>query len=118
MVVYMLGCYFAFGFLVPPSEEKAAHYFRLAADAGDVDAQYDLGVLLLHANAEEAARYFKLSAEQGNADAQYNLGLCYYRGFGVSPSREEAIRYLELAVKQRQPKAAQALELVLIETSV
>ena len=100
--------------MFPPSTEQAIYHIRLAAGAGIADAQYDLGVLLLPTHAEEAVRYFKLAAEQGNADAKYNLGLCYVGGMGVAPSREEAIRYLELAVAQKQPKAAQALELVLM----
>ncbi len=95
------------------------HHFRIAADAGIADAQYDLGVLLLNGKGnskseEEAIRYFKLAAEQGNGDAQYNLGVCYYQGRGVAVSHEEAIRYLELAVRHKHPKAAEALERVMM----
>ena len=115
---YMLGCYSVFGFLSPPSEERAAHYFQLAADAGIADAQYDLAVLLLAGKSEQQAiHYFKLAAAQGNADAEYNLGVCYYHGLGVSPSRDEAIRYLEQAVRKRQSKAAAALEVVIMAPS-
>ncbi len=115
----MLGCYFAIGLIFPPSEEEAARYFRIAADAGVADAQYDLGVLLLLGkepiqSEKEAVHYFKLAAEQEHPDAQYNLGVCYYQGLGVCVSQEEAIRYLELAVKQKQAKAAEALERVLL----
>ena len=46
--------------------------------------------------------------------AQYNLGVCYYQGRGVAVSHEEAIHYLELAVRQKQPKAAEALEVVMM----
>lgn len=113
------SCYYVFGFLFSPSEETTVHYFRLAAEAGVADAQYDLGVLLLDGKGtfkseEEAVRYFKLAADQGNADAQYNLGICYYQGRGVAESHEEAIRYLELAVRQKQPKATEALEIVMM----
>ena len=114
---YLLGCYFAFGFLFPPSETEALHYFRLAADGGIVEAQYNLAIFLLHEKeTEKAVHYFKLAAHQGNADAQYNLGICYYKGLGTSASRDKAIHYLELALEQGQSKASEALETVLMNS--
>jgi TPR repeat protein len=113
----MLGCYFAFGLWVPSSDEQAVHYFQLAAEAGIAEAQYDLGVCLLLGKGtlkleEEAVRYFKLASEQGNADAHYNLGICYYQGLGIAVSKNHAIHFLEMAVRGKQPKAAEALETI------
>jgi uncharacterized protein len=117
---YMMGCYFALGLLFAPCEESAIHYFRISADANDAEAQYNLGTLLLKTQAakfmQEGASYLQLSANQGNADAQYNLGLCYFKGIGVTQSHEKAVYYLELAVKQKHPKAASSLEHVLMTT--
>ena len=64
----------------------------------------------------EAVHYFKLAADRGHADAQYNLGICYYEGLGCEKSRDQAIEYLELAVRQKQPKAKEALESILMAT--
>lgn len=106
---YMVGCYFAFGFSFPISLEDAAYFFRLAADDGVADAQYDLAVLLLSSDANEAVDYFKLAAEQENADAHYNLGVCYAQGLGIAASQSEALKHLEIAAKLGQPKAEAAL---------
>ena len=112
---YMLGCYYAFGFLSEPSKELAMYYFRLAAEAGIADAQHNLAVILLtEKKAEEAVHYFTLAAKQGHADAQYNLGVCYCQGLGCVFSHDESIRCLELAFKQKHPKAAKALEYVMM----
>ena len=55
---------------------------RALADQGDVDAQFNLGVM--YDNGEgvpqdyaEAVRWYRLAAEQGNASAQFNLGSMY-----------------------------------------
>lgn len=113
---YMIGCYYALGFIPPASEEKAIAHFRLAADGGIADAQYNLGVILLADSQKvlEAVQYLKLAAKQNQADAQYNLGVCYFLGIGCPLSHDDAIHYLELAVRQKQPKAANMLEKVML----
>lgn len=114
--IYMLGVYALMGFgEEAPSEEKALRFLKEAASRGVVDAQYNLGVLLLQNNDPEAIQYFKQAAEQESADALYNLGVCYADGIMVSRSRGEAIEYLERAVKLKHEKAAEALEKVLMK---
>ena len=61
---------------------------RQAADQGDAEAQYNLGIM--YNNGEgvpkddaEAVRWFLLAAEQGHASAQLNLGFMYALGRGV-----------------------------------
>ena len=58
------------------------------AEAGDADAQYNLGVM--YDNGEgvpqdyaEAVKWYRLAAEQGYAKAQTNLGFMYEKGQGV-----------------------------------
>ena len=65
---------------------------RQAADQGDAEAQYNLGVI--YNNGEgvpkddaEAVRWFQLAAEQGYAKAQFELGYKYRWGHGVSLGR-------------------------------
>ena len=69
-------------------EAEAVRWFRLAAEQGNANAQFNLGVM--YANGEgvlkdeaEALRWFRLAAEQGNANAQNNLGVMYFTGEGV-----------------------------------
>ena len=66
---------------------KAAEWYRKAADQGDVDAQYKLGLFYENGygvaqNKEEAVKWYRKSAENGNASAQFNLGICYDNGEG------------------------------------
>lgn len=58
--------------------------FILLADAGDADAQDNVGQLFLMSNKYQAAIYwFELAAQQNNADAMQWLGHCYINGKGV-----------------------------------
>jgi TPR repeat protein len=57
---------------------EAAQYFKLSADQGNVDAQFNYGLALkkgtgVSENRVEAATYFRLSADQGNAQARAKL---------------------------------------------
>src|SRR5688572_18210129 len=61
---------------------RAFRRFRRAAETGDAEAQYWLG--LLYARGEgvlaslcDAMVWFQRAAEQGHADAQYQLSLAY-----------------------------------------
>ena len=94
----------------PQDFEKAVEYARMAAEAGNVDAQFRLaicydfgkGVALSH---EEAARWYLKAAGQGHADAQYNLGVSYDVGDGVAPDMEKAAFWYEKSALQGHFKA-------------
>ena len=84
---------------------EAARWFRLAAEQGDADAQYNLGVMYANGkgvlkDAAEAVRWYRLAAEQGLASAQYNLGVMYDNGEGVLKDAAEAVRWSRLAAEQ------------------
>lgn len=58
--------------------------FVLLADAGNADAQDDIGQLFLMAEKHQAAFYwFQQAAQQNNRDAMNWLGHCYVNGRGV-----------------------------------
>ena len=58
--------------------------FILLADAGDVEAQDDIGQLFLMSEKYQAAIYwFQQAAQQNNPDAMQWLGHCYINGKGV-----------------------------------
>ena len=55
---------------------------QLRAEQGDVEAQFNLGLMYFHGDgvpkdAGQAASWLRKAAEQGHAEAQYNLGLMY-----------------------------------------
>jgi hypothetical protein len=60
------------------SQEEIFNNTKVAADQGDAEAQFNLGIYYRNGvgtapNAEEAFRYMKLAADQGHAGAQENL---------------------------------------------
>jgi TPR repeat protein len=57
---------------VAEDDAEAVKWYRLAADQGDADDQYNLGVMYdngdgVPENDAEAARWFRLAADQGDA---------------------------------------------------
>jgi len=79
---------------------------RDRAEAGDADAQYNLG--FMYANGQgvplddaEAVRWYRLAADQGHAPAQANLGKMYAIGAGVQQDDAVAAQWLQLAADQR-----------------
>ena len=89
---------------------EAEKYFRLVAEQGYTEAQYNLG--LCYADGKgvtqsytEAVKYWRLAAGQGNAGAQLALGNCYAEGKGVTQSYTEAVKYFRLAAGQGNASA-------------
>ena len=81
-----------------------------AAQAGDKDAQYDLGNHYFSGdgvgtNYTEAVKWFRLSAMQGFAPAQHNLGWMYAKGAGVAQDYREALQWYLKSAKQGYPMA-------------
>ena len=82
--------------------KAALKEFRLAAEQGDAQAQFELGVMYdegqgVAQDYEEAARWFRLAAEQGHALAQNNLGVVYGKGQGVKQDYVIAHKWTNLA---------------------
>ena len=76
-----------------------------AAQAGDAEAQFNLGVMYAYGtgvikDGAEAVRWFRLAADQGDAAAQRNLGGMYEFGTGVLKDAAEAVRWYRLAADQ------------------
>lgn len=82
--------------------QRAYREWKAAADAGQAEAQFDLGVLYaqglgVRRDFTAAASWYRKSAEQGNAEAQYALGQMYSRGWGVPRDEADAIRWFQMA---------------------
>lgn len=95
----------------PVNEDSPLEVVQAAAEAGNADAQVELG--LRHAMGEgdgeqsyaEAVRWFREAAERNRVVAQYNLGVLYERGLGVEANPPEAVRWYRLAAAQGHPGA-------------
>lgn len=69
-----------------------------AADAGDAEAQDDMGELFLAAGKYAAAIYWlELAAQQGHPNAMQCLGRCYLAGEGAPKNENLAIMWIAKA---------------------
>jgi TPR repeat protein len=91
--------------------ESAFREWLPLAELGDVEAQFNLGVLYDEGAGVEqdlavAADWYRKAAEQGFIDAQTNLGIMYYFGHGVARDYHEATKWFRLAAEQGDAEAA------------
>ena len=79
------------------------------ADAGDVDAQFSLGVMLdrglgIAEDPVVAATWYRRAADQGSEAAQVNLGLMYILGRGVEADDAAAAELFQHAADANVPE--------------
>jgi hypothetical protein len=97
--------------------ERAAFWFRKAADQGIANARYNLGVLYhqglgVKPDIKQAVAWYKTAADLGHPEAEYNLGIAYIEGIGVGYSPEKAAANFENAARQGIVEAAYNLGLI------
>jgi TPR repeat protein len=83
----------------------AVKEFRAAADAGEADAQFNMGLMYeqgigVAKDEKEALAWYRKSAEQGNANAQFNLGVLYENGRGTAVDFAQANEWYRKASVQ------------------
>jgi uncharacterized protein len=81
---------------------RAYQEWKASADAGEAEAQFDLGVLYaqgegVRRDLTAAAGWYRKAAQQGNAEAQFALGQMYSRGWGVPRDTADAMRWFQMA---------------------
>jgi len=91
--------------VLPESREKSLSKHLQAAENGDSDAQYRIGLMYLNGEGvsqdlAQAARWYRKAAEQGNSDAQFGLGVLYFHGQGVPENTEETAKWYRRAAEQ------------------
>jgi len=96
---------------------EAVRWYRLAADQGNVTAQFNVGVMFYNGTGvaqdyTEAMRWYRLAADQGHALAQYYLGLMFQHSLGVKKDNVEAVRWYRLAADQGHADAQANLGVV------
>ena len=84
------------------------------AEAGDANAQYNLGLLFARGQGvpqdyAKAAEWYTKAAEQGVPAAEYNLGLMYANGQGVTANAKEAAKWFLEAAEHGVADAASGL---------
>jgi hypothetical protein len=83
----------------------AAHYYKLSADQGDADAQFNYGILFsngegLAQDKSVAAHYYQLPADQGNADSQVNYAILLQTGGGIAQDKSLAAHDCKFSADQ------------------
>ena len=78
--------------------------FRSLAEQGNVDAQYNIGVIYHQVEGvtqdyKEAAKWYRLAAEQGLALSQHDLGLLYEKGQGLTENYVIAHMWFNIAAR-------------------
>ena len=91
------------------NKKQARKWYREAAELGNVEAQFNLGVILYHSklkfNKVRAVKWFSKAAEQGDYSAHHALGVCYEYGDGININMRKALEHYEIAAKMDNVKA-------------
>ena len=87
---------------------------RVKANAGDADAQYNLGVWYnfghgVPQDSVQAVAWIRKAADQGLAGAQFNLGNAYRDGQGVPQDYVESHKWFNLAASRMSAANQQQL---------
>lgn len=119
------------GVLTPDHTRSRQIYGYAASYFGDPDAQYHLGMMLLHGeggevDARQAGRWLRLSALKGHAGAQVSLGEMLFSGaHGMRPSHADGLKWLLIAgefattpTQEQHVRTVQERYLALADTQV
>jgi len=84
---------------------SALHEWRPLAEAGNRDAQFNLGLIYenglgVPADGAEAARWYRRAAEQEDRTAQAYLAEMYAKGLGIERNDIEALRWYRRAAER------------------
>ena len=89
-----------------PSQTELFAKTVKAAEAGNVEAQFELGNMYFYGrngtpiNNPLALTWYQKAAEQGYAAAQFAMGQMYAIGFTVQKNMSEAVKWYQKAVEQ------------------
>ncbi len=109
----VLGALYQAGSPAVNKDDAAAFkWLRQAAEQGDAEAQFGLGVMVANGRGTAqdyaaAARWFVKAAEQGNPAPYFYLGLLYENGLGVAKNYAEAAKWYAKAAATPGPVGLQ-----------
>jgi len=90
--------------------EKAAKLYVPLAKQGNVEAQYNLGMMYragrgVPRDVKEAGKWYRMAAEQGHPLAQFNLGWMYASGKGVPQDYVRSRMWFDIAIANADGEA-------------
>src|SRR6202050_2291495 len=82
--------------------QAAFKEWKAAADKGQPEAQYDLGLLYakglgVQRDLQVAQQWYEAAAAQGNAQGEYSLGPMSGQGWGIPGNEASTLRWMEMA---------------------
>jgi len=90
----------------PTDKTAGVMYYRMAAELGHDQAQYEMGMIHRESDPVQAYEWFLEASLLKNTDAMFELHWCYWSGRGVEEEDfEEAIKWLKKAAERNHPKA-------------
>ncbi len=94
----------------PTGDETEFKKISVAAEAGNADAQYMLGLDYeygrgIQKDAKKACQWFEKASDGGNADAQFLLGLKYEEGKDIGKNVEKAYSLYQKSARGGNPDA-------------
>jgi TPR repeat protein len=110
----LLGELYAEGLGVPRNDQKAAEWYKLAAERGDREAMFALAMFRIGGRGgpkdrDEAARLLASAAKLGHAAAAYDLALLYLEGQLFPRDFKRAAELFRVAAEAGSPEAQYAL---------
>lgn len=112
---FLLGRSYAYGWSGDARPEEAYRHLRIAADAGDWRAQWEVGMMLLEgrgvpADPAEAYRHVRTSGEAGHAPGMISTAVMLAMGQGVARDPAQArVWYLRAAERHNSAHALRGL---------
>lgn len=112
--IYMLGAMYFHGKGLEKDWTKALDYFELLAEQGHLQAQVNIGHILLMGNNPDfqaALQWIIPAAKEEHAHAQALLGFAYTFGKGVKRNEKKGYRYYRKAANNGSDWAQKILEM-------
>ena len=102
---YKVGFMYYDRYNTPDDLDKALQFFRLAAEQGHIQAQYELATMLLYekytSSIQESIYWYTLAAEQGHIPAMSELAWIYQSGTFTPQSDEKAIYWYQALADEK-----------------
>jgi uncharacterized protein len=104
--------------VLPRDMTRAAELLRVAADAGNPEAQYALATFYKEGtgvpkDVEKSVRLLQAASLADNAEAEVEYAIALYNGTGTPKNQPAAVALLRKAAKQNNPIAQNRLAWVL-----
>jgi TPR repeat protein len=116
----MVGKLYYQGKVFQRNDKEAFRLFKVAAENGFKEAQFNLAVMyeegkVVEQNYDEAEKWYILSAKQGHIDAQFHIGLLLVKLQNKDKklnNDEEVIKWWSLAANNGHPEAKHWINMI------